>query len=247
MPRHAYVHLPARLVIFFSYKAGNTSLVDWLCDSMALKTSKGVQIKNNRALLASPAFSVDTKNALELHDRHGFHVAILSRNPYDRIVSGYVNKFVRDGDKWLGSDRKHEVCATQFLRRHPEMSFKQFLISIQQKKRRGRPVNPHFDTQYHEPAAAVYKEAHVLHLETIQHDLQKLSTILSIDLPPFPHARATHRSLASTEKRNHTEESWRTLAAQHITPDKQSLLTPECARIVQNIYAKDFSTFGYQL
>lgn len=248
MPRHAYVHLPARLVVMFSYKAGNTSLVEWLYEMLKPATPKGIIVKAKRSFLSSPCTSINPSLARALHCDHGFTLSALTRNPFSRAVSAYINKFVRDGSVWLGKKRTYERCAADFLARSPEMSFCEFLAEIRRRQQIGRPLNPHFAPQFYPPMAALYSSVHVLHLETIDADLARLATKLPVDLnfPPFPHSRSTERtSSSSSEMKSHV--SCRTLAAQGVVPSTRSLLSPECIELVQQIYRQDFESFGYSL
>lgn len=114
MTRNAYVLHDHRLVLFWTQKGANTSLVHVIVNDI-LKTPLAVQqavFKRRRpddspdelepVLLARVYlnnhgdFRVEPAEARALVTREGYRSLALLREPYDRLVSAFINKFVQD-------------------------------------------------------------------------------------------------------------------------------------------------------
>lgn len=72
------------------------------------------------------------------------------RNPYDRIISSYINKFIYYNGKLL-NETTLEPFADNLLKQinvtHSELTFNKFLDGINMLMQNGRRIDPHFNQQ----------------------------------------------------------------------------------------------------
>ncbi len=108
MSRDAFVLEDHKVIIFWSRKAGNTSLCDWLAplyggdgtsqdDAEFLDEGIG-----SRQLLKERGLQYRFNEVQDFLDR-GFETFVLTRNPYGRIVSGYVDKYIMNAGRPMDS------------------------------------------------------------------------------------------------------------------------------------------------
>ncbi len=93
--RFAYVLHDQRLVIFFSYKVGSSSIADALLDLEGHERDAGKQRRGRaKQLLKAEGYQVPCQEAERLVREEGYHSIALIREPYDRLVSAFLEKFV---------------------------------------------------------------------------------------------------------------------------------------------------------
>jgi hypothetical protein len=89
MTRQAYIHHPSRTVIFWTYKAANTSIVHALAfDILGLPRSIG----DPRPALER--YRANYSHALALIEQNSYRSIALIREPYDRLISAFLHIFV---------------------------------------------------------------------------------------------------------------------------------------------------------
>lgn len=249
MTRHAYISHANRTILFWSAKAGNTSLGDWLlrADSTPDQVERVAGVPA-RSILSVKGV-VDSGLARELIETLDFDHYVLCRNPYDRAVSAYWDKLVAMGRSGRMNDfsRKflHEVAGDQG--EDEGISFRQFLEHVLRKvagRGDGEPrLNHHFNTQV--PFAyGDFEYRNVLRLETIADDIELLKRKFDTN-EDFPRLR---RRLLPAGKRPADDlsdvKSVELMRPGH-KPSRSQFLNDDTRAMIAEAYAIDFRKFNY--
>ncbi len=246
--RLAYILLPWRLVFFYSYKAGNTSLVHWLYEYAQPRIKGGVTVHSKRKYLNSPNHSISIADGVKLIQNNGFRGVALARDPYSRAVSAYLNKFVVDGDVWRKSPESLERFARDLIGGDERFSFIDYLEKLSTRAAAGERIDPHFAPQVPAYLRGVPFFQHLLKLESIDEDLGTLMRKYRMPAAPFPRHRATS-SAAPAESAGALENASSTscfdLSRDETRPTSEQLLCPRSVGLINTLYETDFETFGY--
>ena len=246
--RLAYILLPWRLVFFYSYKAGNTSLVHWLYEYAKPRIKGGVTVHAKRTYLNSPNNSTSIAEGVKLVQNHGFRGVALARDPYSRAVSAYLNKFVVDGDVWRKSPESLERFARDLMGVDEQFSFIDYLEKLNARAAAGERIDPHFAPQVPAYLQGVPFFQHLLKLESIDEDLGALMRKYRMPAAPFPRHRATSSVSAGNSAEvleNASSTSCFDLSQNETRPTSEQLLCPRAVGLINELYATDFETFGY--
>jgi hypothetical protein len=244
--RLAYILLPWRLVFFYSYKAGNTSLVHWLYEYAKPRSKGGVAVRAKRMYLNSPNNSISMTEGVKLIRNHGFRGVALARDPYSRAVSAYLNKFVVDGEVWRKSPESMERFARDLIGGDERFSFIDYLEKLSARTAAGERIDPHFAPQVPAYLQGVPFFQHLLRLESIDEDLGALIRKYRMPPAPFPRHRATASATNGAESlENASSTSCFDLSRDEARPTSGQLLCPRAIGLINELYASDFETFGY--
>lgn len=163
MTRQAYLLQKHNLIVFWTPKAACTSIVEVICkDILSEKNIRG----SKRTWLRENGFYIDGTQAQKLIERENYQNIALIRDPYDRLVSAYLNKFVLYHGKYLENFDQLEGFAKNFYsifnRRNMEsplsgasqyrgLSFREFVdeicFVIGQRAGKEPNLNHHWNTQ----------------------------------------------------------------------------------------------------
>ncbi len=248
MATRCYVVLSKRLVFFFSFKSGNTSLGGWIYEEVKPRIAKiAANVKDYRIYLNNPNMDIAAKDGLDLVCNHGFKGVVLSRNPYARAVSAYVNKFIVDGERWIKSYADLEPFAKKFLGEECEngISFVSYLEKIKNMRDRKVAVDLHFSPQM--PKILIDKKFfdYQLKIENIDEDLKNLCEKEGLVWRKFPKLR-TSKIAANNVDGDLSSISSFALSKSKIQPKKENLLSSVAINLINEIYAVDFEKFGYE-
>jgi hypothetical protein len=248
MTRQAYVLLEKKVVIFYSYKSGNSSLVEWVFEMVKPKAKGGIEPKRKRPFLSSPNIGVNAALAFDLITKHGFKGVILTRDPYKRAVSGFINKFVRDGNLWLRIDRGYEKCAIELMTNTSKFSFIDYLNAISELKQshNDRRLNPHFRTQVDPRYSRFMKLLRIVKIENIAHDLGGFCLENNIPFDRFPRERATDTADANLFEGDASFTDCYELAQSRCVPAYEQMFSKYAIELINQIYDIDFVFLGYE-
>ena len=160
MTRQAYALPEHELVIFWTPKAACTSIVFELCFTVfgLPKGSLSNQPGGMRGWLAERSYHRSAEEARHLCATEGYTSIAMLREPYDRLISAYLNKFVRNANKDLQTLGDLEPFAREFYETtassdgaYTGLSFRQFVQQVCgtiSNRGMGEPaLNHHWNTQ----------------------------------------------------------------------------------------------------
>lgn len=162
MTRRAHIFPDERTVVFWSPKVACTSILTY-----ALAYARRIGRQQPRVLLSDPRRWLAREGLLRMGDAaadlcrdEGYRAICLLREPYDRLISAYIDKFVRHGPRPKLEFASLEVFAAEFYRTHigdPEtepyhgLSFRRFVEivcdTIDACDSGEANLDPHWNTQ----------------------------------------------------------------------------------------------------
>jgi hypothetical protein len=248
MTTQAYVLLEYKAIIFYAYKSGNSSLVEWIYEFVKPNTTKGINLKRKRALLSSPNIGIRASLAFNLIRKHGFNGAILVRNPYSRAASGFINKFVRDGDIWLNVNRGYEKCAIELMADSPKFSFIDYLNAIRSYRLNSieNRLNLHFKSQVNPVHSGLLKHLRIMKIENIASDLSEFCVENGIPYTELPRERSTSIKNTQPIDGDASDIDCFELAQRNQLPTHDQLLSRDAIALINEIYEIDFLSLGYE-
>jgi hypothetical protein len=243
MPTRAYVYLPKKAIFFWSFKAATTSLTDWMIDLVVPAMRRSKEMKVGRPILSSPNTQIDAELAEDLMYNHGFKACIITRDPYSRSISGYVNKFVNYAGRWHFSDAPLEGCAWRLLEKAPNASFKQFLevTADNAKKIDG---NPHWWTQVDPKFEHLLKDVVIIDVKNLDLGIKDFCASIDMKCPQMKKTLVTPK-VPPTLQGDLSEIGCTDLAIAQCIPEPHQLLTPATISLINDTYDIDFRTLGY--
>lgn len=246
MSMSCYVLLNKKLVFFFSFKSGNTSLAYWIYNYLKSRSDFVVGNKDIPVYLNNPNMHISAGMGWSLIKNNNFKGVVLSRDPYARIVSAFVNKFIVDGDRWIKSYDNLEHFSKVFLGDSCKsgVSFMEFLNSIYNYSVSGQEINRHFAPQVSDKLLDKNFFTYQVRLESVDNDLRKMCESEGLVWRPFPRLRTTKINLRLFDG-DASKISCFDLANKELLPKKKNLLTADAISLINKIYEKDFSVFGY--
>jgi hypothetical protein len=281
MARTAYVIADKKVLVFCSWKAGSTSMADWLADVLEIgyaprrpDLSPSVIERHKRRALEAAIPVTEPAESLRLIREDGFTDFVMTRNPYRRAVSAFVEKFVfyenqrgplTSLSSLKGFSRKAFLGEMERQGRSSDesdyegddfagLSFVEFLQYIRHKAQNpsdatGEPdLNRHWNLQV--PYCfdrEDFNYSNVIRLERAAEDIVPLTQALKTDVP-FPHSRrqkAEGFSVVSDQDLSGAK-SVHLIGARTI-PSAKALLNEETIALIREAYEIDFRKLGYRL
>lgn len=251
MSRQAYVYLPKQLLFFWSPKCGNTSLGDFIFKNLEVDDAYH---KNARKFLSNANSKVGFKLAWKLINDHVFTGIVLSRNPYNRAVSAYLNKFVINRKKWIQNPDCMEGFSRKLFNQAKKynndflplgISFDDYLTHISCVLDQKKPLDPHFNTQvpFFLKDKNYYK--HQLRLESIDQDLVLLYELgFTGEFKKLRSTAPLDANIPSNSEDLSNMPSF-VLAREKIQPKFENLINKKTASLIEKIYAIDFEILNY--
>jgi len=260
MTRRAYVDHDKKCLLFWSPKAGCTSLVQWYVYGRLQQIRSEVLAKYHdaRAWLSGEGYLLAYPEARRLAEQEGYTSVALVRHPASRVLSAYLNKFVVYHGGQLDSwDKLEPLARTQLTRWHHDpdekgvysgISFHEFLDNIEKavaEAGKGVPeLDPHWNLQA--PRNAVdncLKFDKVLYLEDFASGIVWLNEFFGADYK----VRKTNRTRYQEggEVSDLTAVPSVELARSMSGLKKENFLTPKTLEQIGRIYATDYELFGY--
>jgi hypothetical protein len=267
MARDAFVFPDKELVVFWSRKAGNTSLTNWIAD--VVLQNEGGQRMRQRAMKQRGDLRIRFREALDLVENKKYESYVLARDPYRRIVSSYVEKFIRYRDEPMDSlAAVKNFSARTFLQimemkglsgsRHdyadnyPGISFVDFLEFIRARVNTpgedGEPdLNGHFNTQVPLFFDGRFRYGHVMQLEKMPDAVAPLAARLGTNVP-FPHLRSNPAGKSAPDApADHSRITSMELITAGTVPSAATLLNDHTRSLIREAFDIDFRLLGYDL
>lgn len=254
MTRRAFVVPEAKVVCFWSPKAANSSLGEWLVRGLWAKEHEASGLRY-RDFLKETKRVLGFRRAADLAEK-GYDSFALVRHPHSRAVSAYVNKYLYNGEKRLDRFGRLESFAQRFIvecaggdaEAYEGISFVDFLEATLRRVRgregREPDLNPHWNTQVPFHFRDVdFRYGAVIHLETLDDELPALAARLGI-ADSFPHRRR-NRSGGGAVDGDAAEMSSLEIIRAGFVPSEAQLLTPRARALIDEAYEIDFSVLGY--
>lgn len=222
---HFLVSHKYKFMMGWSAKCGCSSLKRWYLDIHGIKM----------ATLDRPVYEVigygDTEytyveweNPAKYRDYKKY---VTVRNPYSRLVSGYVNKYV----------------ATREFPNYGWNTFNEFLGALENDRYYRKVEKHHFCPQFSEAYTyfnkAGFKFDTVLQLENLELGLQKISSDRGIPYSRTPTANQTNYSLSEFAAPNVADLVISAFGLGNIPPF-ECFYTHENVKVVKRIYKTDF-------
>lgn len=248
MSMSCYVLLNKRLVFFFSFKSGNTSLAYWIYEYLKSRDNFEVDSKHVRSYLNNPNIHISAESGLSLIRQNGFKGVVLSRNPYTRAVSAFTNKFVVDGGRWIKTVDNLEHFSKSFLGQDAQsgVSFVEFLQKIKNSINSGTGLNRHFAPQVSSKMIGKKFFSYQVRLESVDDDLKKICESEKMEWHEFPKMRTTNLKLRSISDDLSSANCFE-LAKKEILPKSENLLNKNTINIINDIYKNDFIELNYEV
>lgn len=258
MTRQAYIDRDRNLLIFWSPKCACSAIVKWWYHNIVGETlaAKGLPLSLERRWLHQHGYQVPY-TAFKRIDFGQFLKIAVCRHPFDRAVSGYIDKFVGRNKRKVDRYETLDGFAADFWRdvrgvspedapaRYDGLSFLEFLRAIETRiaeRGEGEPVlNPHWNTQapFSLNGATYDRICDVSDLEEVFADLN--ARFGFSHLPPV--IRTT--DYGDFDGAALWDVSSLDLARSARPLNRENFRSPETEAIIRNAYDIDFRTFGY--
>jgi hypothetical protein len=172
---------------------------------------------------------------------------VIVRNPWTRLVSTYINLFVRLFENKqvteLAQDcAKYIYGEEDFEKYEDSMNFEQFVQYVCNTD--DKYIDPHCKSQHFFLGGLTYD--FIGRMENLSHDLEYIKNRLNLSLE-LPKVNKTDYSISSNIINNYSTLSPSELRSLKTGfPSYQNLYTPELIDLVAQRYAKDIEMFGYE-
>lgn len=172
---------------------------------------------------------------------------VIVRNPWTRLVSTYLNLFVRLFEKkrvtQLARDSaKYIYGENDFEKYEDSITFVQFVNYLCNTD--DKYIDPHCKSQHFFLGGVKYD--FIGRMENLSHDLEYIKNKLNLDLE-LPKVNKTDYSLSLEKINNYSNLSPSQLRSLETgLPSYQNFYTPELIDLVGQRYAKDIEMFGYE-
>lgn len=261
MARQAYLDQETKSLLYWSPKAGCTSLVQWFVFGRLGKETS--EIRQNyadaRGWLRGEGYRLDFREARKLIREEGYKSIVMARHPATRVLSAYLNKFVVYHGKPINAWERHEKAIRGELHRWDMagpngdgfngLSFRSFLDKIEEKvaeatKQKEPQLDGHWNTQMPLAYARTgFGYDKVLYLEASGETFKWLNGYFDVDYK-MP---ATNRTKYSeeTETIDATNMLSYTLSAHPEYLKKENFLHEDILQQIARIYRTDYKALGY--
>lgn len=261
MTRQAYVLHDHKLVIFWTQKAACTSLSALIARDIvgaSVEDIKSFGGRGPRRYLNKMGFHCNGRKAATISKRTGYHSIALIREPYDRLISAFTNKFLFYKRRALdGLDRLEPFSQRFYLelkkiedpsdvQNYDGLSFAEFVNEICQKiDDRGDKeprLDKHFNTQI--PFAFVNNGFQYDYFYTLKETntfISKLSELTGKSLNSVTHNSTNYSNVSSEILCN---QSSLEIISKHTSVSKKQFESPELREKVKKSFSPDYFYLG---
>lgn len=259
MTRRAFLIREKKIVCFWSPKAGNTSLGQWLTRNLWTEEHAASGLEVREFLEQSGRTIKGLRRSARLVLQKGFESYALVRHPYTRATSAYVNKFLYNDGKAFDQFDKLEHYTQRFVQRqlggpsddaYRGVSFIEYLKAVVNAVRSADgAAEPNLNTHWNTQVPFLFREMELryhrlIRLENIAEEIAELAERLEI-VTPFPHHRSRPTD-AQADRTDLSEVSSLEIIGAGLVPTDDSLLTPQARALLDEAYAIDFIWLGYE-
>ena len=244
---NVFVEHNRKILLFWSQKCACTSIAHWF-------SKKILEQDYSLAQLRQSDHCISYSESTNLVDA-GYTTIFLCRNPYNRSVSAFTNKFYwhprRGGcDQFdnLEEFSKELVRYAKLEENFCGISFIQYLNTVRDMMAHSVFINRHWERQIPRHDNYRFKPDFLIKQESFKQDLDVVNDHLNI--PPWS-SKPINASSYQEDFIQSKELLDRVPSAQilenKIALNKENLLSSEAKLLIQEIYAEDFSFFNYDL
>lgn len=264
-----YVIPEISIVVGWTEKCACTSVCDWLVNGI-IRPNSPLE-KKHREFLHQNNYLHPPKEALANIYEKGFTPVLFTRDPYSRIESAFLNKFVFRKGKPLKNEAMLEPfalkVANEVSRRngyegeYKGISIIELLTYVKDNLNDRKPVNGHWAPQHMNSkdrdldlksglADLLNKKRYLVKQESFNHDLKNVNCGLGINY--VPEYKNVTTAPAGWKPRHHMKADFGKMLSSEIIDrkidvPKKKLMTPEVKALVEEIYIDDFKLFSYKL
>jgi len=191
MTRHAFILPEQEMTVFWAPKAACSTVAEAVAYSVldpATIDAWDFDTGGPRALMEAQGMMTSGADAFKISKQLSYETHAILRDPYDRLISAFVNKFIRKNEKLIRHFSDMEPFAFRFLHNNamrlgitprPEyggewkgVSFRRFVNVIcdiiDESEENNRLLNQHWNTQVPEPfLKSGFEFDHVYDLSTV--------------------------------------------------------------------------------
>lgn len=255
-----YVVENQKLVIGWSPKCACTAICDWLVHGVIKPASF---TGTSRIYLEKNGYLASPKKATALILEHGFKSIFFTRDPANRIVSAFINKFIVRSGKALRTPDRFENFATMLIDDlyklnnytgdYKGISFLEFITYIDRiLLEKQKHLNAHWSPQVEGLSEELKQriqagKCFMVKQESFQHDLKNVNFALGFDyLPPHLNVSDWPRLWkALPPNRNCSAVENKLLIRRKLKLSKSNFLTDTTKPMIARIYHDDYQVFSY--
>ena len=255
-----YYYLPSvRLCCLWSPKVGCTTLSNWLVRGILGNTT----VRAPREYLFESGFRYDLSQIQSLYSDGSIeNFVITTRDPYDRFVSCFVNKFINGFGRPILELEDMETNGRDILRRERlgfnwrgrfvGASFRELLAATLQSLAKGKSVNDHAGPQIEsddelEFIRSLGPAARFVDVRQFSESLSDITLSLGFKHRPcIPHCNKSSEGQGWVRDGSVGNERVRSrdFAQQRRIPTRDSLFTDSLSARFRAAFEKDFELFG---
>ena len=251
MDGQAYISHKNKLIVFWSPKCASSAIFKWFSYSF-------VNYQISRRMLSKLGYSSSGIDAQKYIINDKYTSVFVTRNPYTRIVSSFLNKFYVKNLKPILLYDQLEPFARLFIDQYNhfnnlpnkalDLNFFEFLRYLKYCLDNKIHVDHHWDTQVPRNPIFCIKPDFILKQENLRYDLIKLNNFLGIDnfipdlinITSYNEKYSESAKILSKKSTLHCHEN-------RIALNYNNLLSSDCCNLILNIFKKDFLFFDYPL
>lgn len=163
---------------------------------------------------------------------------IVMRNPYHRIVSCFINKFLVHPISGILNNNKLESFAKDLLGNHANLTFNEFLHLLKTEHTK----DTHWNLQ-HRYENITYD--YIVHIENLEFELKTACRNVGIYIKQIPHENKT-MTMTNTTYKDLSNIKNNILVQNHLNNISiNNFLTPQNKEVIYKIYEKDFILGNY--
>jgi hypothetical protein len=257
LTRQAYQLPEKKLVIFWTPKAACTTVVEKIWTDYLGRTTDDTNIllHDQREWLRQSEYWVSGRDGMKLCLDEGYRSIGLVRDPYDRLISAYLNKFVRTVNLSHTDLSSLEPFARAFYLNvigpkykipesaaYPGVSFRMFVEAvcdrINSREKREPMLDHHWNTQvpfFMKEAGFKYDELYKL--SSADAFFKRFDDLIGVSVKKANKKNATKYGKASTNQM-HDKSSLEIIDAGSIS--KSQFRNPEIRSIIRKSFAIDY-------
>jgi Sulfotransferase family len=256
MTRQAYVFPEQELVLFWTPKAACTTIARSICTKLLKKPLEdfGDEPGGMRGYLRRADFWRSGEDGAALCREKRYRSIALIREPYDRLISAYINKYVQSKSRPIASVEAMEPFARAFYVNvikprlghsdetpYPGVTFREFAFAVCNRINARRNQEPRLDHHWNtqipfsfEKDRFEYDEIYAL--TSADTFFERLSILLGVEMDNEQHNATQYEKISTTPLQNVTSLALLQLGSY----DKSQFRGPAIAKAVERAFAIDY-------